>query len=128
MKRLLISATTIALALTAMRPADAIISREGKRTIINTTQLAADVEGFNGTTPLKIYILNGKIEKIEALQNQETPKYFNRVRQQLLQKWNGMTVSKAMKAKIDGATGATFSSKAVKENVKRGLKYYKEKK
>jgi len=25
---------------------------------------------------------------------------------------------------VDGVTGATFSSKAVKENVKRGLKYY----
>ena len=36
-----------------------------------------------------------------------------------------MSVNKAMKAKVDGATGATYSSNAVKENVRRGLEYYK---
>ena len=39
-------------------------------------------------------------------------------------KVNGMKVSKAATVQVDGVTGATFSSKAVKENVKRGIAYY----
>ena len=35
-----------------------------------------------------------------------------------------MKASKAATAQVDGVTGATFSSKAVKENVKRGIAYY----
>lgn len=92
--------------------------------VVNTTTLAKDVKGFRGATPLNIYIKNNKVVKVEALANQETSNFFNKVRQGLLQKWNGMKVSKASTANVDGVTGATFSSKAVKENVKRGLKYY----
>ena len=75
-------------------------------------------------TPLSIYIKKGKIVEIKPLANQETPNYFNKVKQGLLNKWNGMKVKKAHTAQIDGVTGATYSSKAVKENVKRGAKYY----
>ena len=39
-----------------------------------------------------------------------------------------MTVSKAMKAQVDGVTGATLSSDAVKKNVVKGLEYYKKNK
>lgn len=92
--------------------------------VINTTTLAKDVRGFRGNTPLNIYIKGNKIVKVEALANQETPNFFNKVKQGLLQKWNGMKTSKASSANVDGVTGATFSSKAVKENVKRGVKYY----
>lgn len=35
-----------------------------------------------------------------------------------------MKASKAATVQVDGVTGATFSSKAVKENVKRGITYY----
>ena len=37
---------------------------------------------------------------------------------------NGKTVKEAQQMQVDGVTGATFSSHAVKENVKRGLEYY----
>ena len=66
--------------------------------------------------------------RIEALKNQETPKYFLKVKKLLLNKWDGMTVKKAVSADVDGVTGATFSSDAVKENVKRGLDYYQKNK
>ena len=92
--------------------------------VVNTTTLAKDVKGFKGNTPLNIYIKSGKVVKIEPLANQESPNFFNKVKQGLLQKWYGMKANKASTANIDGVTGATFSSKAVKENVKRGLKYY----
>ena len=92
--------------------------------IVNTTTLCQNVKGYRGTTPLKIYIKNDKVEKIEALKNQETPKYFARVKEQMLGKWNGKTVKKAAKMKVNGVTGATMSSDAVKKNVTKGLEYY----
>ena len=64
----------------------------------------------------------------EFLQNQETPKYFVQVKNAILSKWNGQKVVKAVKMKVDGVTGATMSSDAVKENVKRGLEYYQKNK
>ena len=92
--------------------------------MVNTTTLAKDVKGFKGNTPLKIYIKSNKIVKIEPLTNRESPNYFAKVKQSLLNKWYGMKASKASTTQVDGVTGATFSSKAVKENVKRGAKYY----
>ena len=103
---------------------DGVITKENGMYVVNTTTLAADVDGYIGATPLKIYIKNNKIEKIEALPNKETPKYFAKVKKQVLDKWNGKTVKEALKAQVDGVTGATLSSDAVKENVKRGLEYY----
>ncbi len=106
-------------------PADNPISKEGKTTVVNTTSLTTSVQGYVDATPLKIYIAGNKILRIEALPNKETPRYFLKVKKQLLSKWNGMTVNKALKAKVDGVTGATYSSDAVKKNVKIGLTYYK---
>ena len=102
-----------------------VMTKEADGTyIINTTMLCKDVKGFRGNTPLSIYIKKGKIVEIKPLANQETPNYFNKVKQGLLNKWYGMKASKAATAQVDGVTGATFSSKAVKENVKRGIAYY----
>ena len=86
------------------------------------------MKGYRSTTLLKIFIKNDKIDHIEALKNQETPKYFKLVKDQILQAWNGKTVKKAVKQKVDGVTGATMSSDAVKANVKAGLEYYQKKK
>ena len=92
--------------------------------IMNTTKLGANVQGYNGPTPLKIYIKEDKIEKVEALPNDETPRFFEMVKTGLLNKWNGMTVKQAASAKVDAVTGATYSSNAVKENVRLGVEYY----
>lgn len=108
-------------------PADAVISQENGMTVVNTTTLADDVEGYAGPTPLKIYIKKGKIEKIEGLKNMETPKYWALIKRDLLGKWNGLAVKKAAEQKVDVVTGATFTSEAVIENVKRGLNHYNKK-
>jgi electron transport complex protein RnfG len=125
-KKLLGLTVCIALAFLwmAAKGNDGVITKENGVYVINTTTLAANVEGYIGPTPLKIYIQKNKIVKIEALKNQETPKYFAKIKKQMLDKWNGMTVKDAQKAQVDGVTGATISSDAVKENVKRGLDYY----
>ncbi len=92
--------------------------------IVNTTTLCPDVKGYRGATPLEIHIKKNKVTKVVPLKNRETPSYFQKVVNGLMNRWEGMKVSKAEKAEFDGVTGATFSSKAVKENIKAGLKYY----
>lgn len=101
-----------------------VITKENGATIINTTTLAEDVEGYAGPTPLKIYIRKDKIEKIEPLKNVETPKYWALIKRDLLNKWNGLTTKKAATQQVDVITGATYTSEAVIENIKRGLEYY----
>ena len=132
MKKILFGALAlIALAVTLQRAlpkGDDIITKEDGMTVVNTTELGKDVVGYVATTPLKIYIQKNKVVKIEALKNQETPKYFIKVKKQLLDKWNDKKVSEAAKMKVDGVTGATFSSDAVIKNVQLGLEYYQKKK
>lgn len=101
-----------------------VITKENGATIVNTTTLAEDVEGYAGPTPLKIYIRKDKIEKIEPLKNVETPKYWALIKRDLLNKWNGLTTKKAATQQVDVITGATYTSEAVIENIKRGLEYY----
>ncbi len=115
------------LTLCAMK-CDDVLTKENGVYIVNTTTLAKDVRGYRGSTPLKIYIKKDKIQKVEALKNRETPSYFKQVETGMLSKWNGMTVKKALKTDVDCVTGATLSSRAVKENVKRGLEYYQKNK
>jgi len=108
---------------------DRVIRKQNDGTVvINTKTLARDVRGYNGPTPVEIHIKNNRIVKILPLANSETRKYFDPVKKNLLTKWNGMKVDKAISANIDGVSGATMSSRAVKENVRRGLKYYKKNK
>ena len=103
---------------------DGVMTKKEGVYIVNTTTLGKSVQGFNGPTPLKIYIKNDKIQKVEALPNEETPGYFEMVKTGLLKKWDGMTAEKAAKAKVDAVSGATYSSVAVKENVRLGVEYY----
>ena len=106
--------------------ADDVITKEDGMTIVNTTTLGKDVEGYNGPTPLKIYIKKNKVERIEFLKSMESPKYYAMVKKALLDKWNGLTIKDARTQKVDAVTGATFSSEAVIKNVQLGLDYYQE--
>lgn len=113
-----------ALVLICATSGDDVMTKKNGVYIVNTTKLGADVQGYNGPTPLNIYIKGDKIEKIEALPNDETPRFFEMVKTGLLKKWNGMTVEQAASANVDAVTGATYSSNAVKENVRLGVNYY----
>ena len=114
----------VALLISAM-PGDNIMTKEKDTTIINTQLLGKNIKGYKGTTPVKIYIFKNKIAKVESLPNRETPKFFNKAKT-LLTNYNGKSVNKALKMNVDGVSGATFSSKALKENVQLGLEYYKQ--
>lgn len=92
--------------------------------VINTSSLAKDAIGYAGPTPVEIYIKDGKIEKIEPLENTETPRFFSRVLEAgILQKWNGLTPQQATSLEVDAVSGATYSSTALITNVKAGLAY-----
>jgi electron transport complex protein RnfG len=86
--------------------------------------LGSDIEGYNGSTPLKIYIKKNKVERIEFLKSMETPKYYAKVKKALMDKWNGLKVKDAKMQQVDIVTGATYSSEAVIKNVQVGLEYY----
>lgn len=125
MKKIAFTAVAALLLLTSgMAVGDSVIVKEGATTVVNTTTLTKGVRGFRGPTPVKIYIKGNKIQKIEPLQNQETPKFFARAKT-ILAKFEGKSVSKAAKLKVDAKTGATFSTKALIKNVQEGAKYYK---
>ena len=114
----------------AASPSDAkpLVKQADGTVVINTTTLAEDVKGYRSTTPLEIYIKSGKIVKVEPVKNQETPKYFVPMKKELLPKFEGLKVNKVATTQIDAVTGATLSSKAVIENVKRGVDYYQKNK
>lgn len=96
--------------------------------VVNTTTLCK-AKGYKGTTPLEVHIKDGKVVKIVSLPNHETKNYYARVEKNLVGKLAGQKVSKASKLatqqKVDGCTGATYSTKAVQQNVKAALDYYK---
>ncbi|MCQ2212483.1 MAG: FMN-binding protein [Bacteroidaceae bacterium] len=92
----------------------------GQTTVINTTDMASDIKGFNGPVPLEIHLKDGKVQKVVALRNGETSSYFQKA-SKLLTAWNGKTVKEASTMKVDGVTGATYSSNAIINTMRRGL-------
>jgi len=128
MKKMMIGCLAlIALAATLQSAApqgDEVMTKENGTYIVNTTTLGKNVQGYVATTPVKIYIKKNKVEKVEFLKNQETPKYMARVKKAMLNKWDGQKVKDAANLKVDGVTGATFSSDAIIKNVQLGLEYY----
>ena len=126
MKKILL-AFMLVFAMTAQ--ADNVMTKTQDGTyIINTTTLAQDVEGYAGATPLEVHIKKNKIVKVVVLKNQDGPKYNAKVKKQMLPNYEGMNVKKGTVADVDAVTGATFTSEAIKENVKRAVAYYKKNK
>lgn len=92
--------------------------------MVNTSELCKDVAGYAGPVPLEITVTDGVIDSVHALENSETPGFFHRVTESgFLQRWNGMSLDSAQTMEVDGVTGATYSSRAVIENVRTGAAY-----
>ena len=91
--------------------------------VVNTEKLGKEVMGYAGWTPVEIHVTDGRIEKIVALPNSETPAYFQKVEESpVFTSLVGKTVEEASAVQLDAVTGATWSSKAVIENIRLGLK------
>ena len=119
-----LSMIAMALTMQSFVADDNVMTKEDGMYVINTTTLGSDIEGYNGHTPLKIYIKKNKVERIEFLKSMETPKYYAKVKKALMDKWNGLKVKDAKTQQVDIVTGATYSSEAVIKNVQVGLEYY----
>ncbi len=97
--------------------------QDGTR-VINSTSIAKDVIGFSGATPIKLYIKEGIVTKVEYLANAETPSFFEEVEKaNLKQYWEGKSVSDVANKEIDAVSGATYSSQAISENVRKAAQY-----
>lgn len=94
--------------------------------VISSEPFAAGVKGFNGPTPVFVAIgTDGVVKGIVALDNDETPSFFTRLEEAgLFNKWNGKKAAEAAQLEVDAVSGATFSSRAVIENVKAALARY----
>ncbi|MCD7953088.1 MAG: 4Fe-4S binding protein, partial [Synergistaceae bacterium] len=95
---------------------------DGSR-LISTEELANDILGFGGSVPLHIYMKEGRVVRVEALDNYETPPFFAQVARGILPAWNGLTAEEALKKEVAAVSGATISSRAVIENFRRGMEY-----
>ena len=93
--------------------------------IINTTTLAQDVQGYAGPTPVEVHIKKNKIVQVVMLKSQDGPKYNAKVKKTMLPSYEGMDVKKGTVQDVDAVTGATFTSKAIQENIRRAVEYYK---
>ena len=117
--------------LTLASYADDVMTKQGDGTyVVNTTTLS-QAKGYQSTTPVEVYIKSGKVVKVVPLKNTETPGYFKKAVKGLLGLFVGLKISKAMEltevARVDGCTGATMSTKALQQNIKAALEYYKKK-
>ena len=123
MKKMLLA---VLLVFTMTAQADNVMTKTQDGTyIINTTTLAQDVEGYAGATPLEVHIKKNKIVKVVVLKNQDGPKYNAKVKKEMVPKYEGMDVKKGTVQDVDAVTGATFTSKAIQENIRRAVEYYK---
>ena len=120
-----------AMLLTVASYADDVMTKQSDGTyVVNTTTLCL-ARGYQSTTPVEVYIKSGKVVKIVPLKNTETPGYFKKAVKGLLGLFEGLKIAKAQElteiAKVDGCTGATMSTKALQQNIKAALEYYKKK-
>ena len=124
MKKTLLS-VLLAVAMVTASAQDVMHKEKDGTYVVNTTTLAADVEGYNGPTPVEVYIKKNKIVKVLPLKSQEGPKYVAKVKKDMLPKYEQMNVKKGTVQDVDAVTGATFTSQAVQENIRRAVAYYK---
>lgn len=125
MKRLIIISTVLLLltGCSGKDTDDGVMSCKGKVYTINTTTIC-DARGYHGTTPLTVTIKKNRIVSVEALPNRETPRFFDNVKRNMLPKFKDVKFKDY--ATVDCVSGATISSKCVRENMKAAFDYYTE--
>lgn len=96
-------------------------------TLIDTRHLGKDVRGFAGPTPLTITIsTEGKITALQLQDNQETAQYLEDIQAAgFYQNFLGKRVDDVLDQPVDGVSGATMTSVAIAQNVKKALLLYK---
>ena len=95
-------------------------------TVLYSSPYSDDIKGFNGPTPLMIALdAEGRIQQVVLLENEETPRFAQRVVDGgLYEAWNGLTPSEAIGKEVDAVSGATYTSTGVKQSLVARLKAY----
>lgn len=95
---------------------------QGRGILVGSERYAGDISGFAGPTPIYIYIDDdGRVAGLAAAPNGETPHFFGQARDGLFPQWLGKSVSDAARAEVDAVSGATYSSRALVNTVRRTL-------
>lgn len=93
----------------------------GDTLVVETHDLDASVRGYNGPTPLRLVVTAGRIDSVVVLANQETPGFYRRVEEGILDLYRGIPLQEAAQLHVDAVSGATFTSKAVLANLDHAL-------
>ncbi len=95
-------------------------------TVLFSSPYSDNIKGFNGPTPLLIALdAEGRIKTVALLENEETPRFAQRVVEGgLYEAWNGLTVDEALNKDVDAVSGATYTSNGVKKSLEARLKAY----
>ncbi len=126
MKRITILAMVLMITTVIMAQKKEEVMTKEKGVYVIKTESLCDFKGYKSTVPLQITVKKNNIVKVEALPNTETPKFFQRIITEMLPKYTDIKFENY--SKVDGVTGATKSSNAVKENMKVAYEYYKKNK
>ena len=87
--------------------------------LASSSPYSDSVSGYMGPTPLLIGLDKDYIiYKVIALENNETPQFFDVVKKKLLDSWNGLRPSEVADKKVDAVTGATYSSNGIIDTMK----------
>ena len=105
-----------------------IINTNGNRTgtVISFEPDENDLSGYGGRIRVYVKLDNeNKILSVEVGDNNETPGFIEMIKNSgFLNSWNGLNATEAMNKKVDTITGATMSTKAIEQMVKKNLSLY----
>lgn len=103
-------------------------SKEETGYLVSSALQAGKFMGYNGATPIFIYLDDDhKVQAVVASdKNDETPGFYRRAIEGVLDKWNGLGVEDAIKLEVDVVSGATYSSQSLIDNFRTSLSIYEE--
>lgn len=86
---------------------------------VNTSPFSDNIFGYNGTTPLTIYIDgNDKIIEVEVCPNKESRGFMDKVlKSGYTKSWNGLTINEALNYQVDAVSGCTYTSTAISQSL-----------
>lgn len=94
----------------------------GDTLVVNSANLNVAEQGFAGPVPVELRVVDGKVQSVTPLPNDETPSFMDKVAAAgLFTQWDGMSVADARAKQADAVAGATFTSRATIANVNAAL-------
>ena len=91
--------------------------------VVNTSPYSDDIFGYNGITPLTIYIdTNDIIKEVEICPNKESRGFMNKViNSGYLDSWDGLSIEEALNHDVDAVSGCTYTSVAISESLQASM-------